>query len=143
MSEDAVVIRPVIAAPREEVFDAWLDPDMLAQFMRPGERTVTSAQVDARPGGKFRIVMAHDHETVEHWGTYLAIDPPSRLSFTWMSKYTDLQESVVTIELRDDGAGGTELTLTHERLPKSRIDAHRDGWTKIAERLQSRYRALS
>jgi uncharacterized protein YndB with AHSA1/START domain len=137
MSKDAVVIRRVIAAPREKVFAAWLDPELLAQFMTPGEQTIATAQNDPRAGGRFRVVMEHGSETVEHRGEYLTIDPPSLLSFTWMSKYTDLQPSVVTIELRDDGAGGTELTLTHRRLPPSRMDAHRDGWTSIVEKLSA------
>ncbi|HEX4681978.1 MAG TPA: SRPBCC domain-containing protein [Gemmatimonadaceae bacterium] len=134
MSED-VVIRRVIAAPREEVFAAWLDPEMLAKFMRPGEQMTATAQVDARVGGTFRIVMQHSGDSVDHWGEYQAIEPPSLLSFTWISKFTDVQPSVVTIELRDDGAGGTELTLTHRRLPPSQLDAHRNGWTKIVETL--------
>jgi uncharacterized protein YndB with AHSA1/START domain len=134
VSED-VVVRRLIAAPREEVFAAWLDPEMLAKFMRPGEQMIATAQVDARVGGTFRIVMQHSGDSVDHWGEYRAIDPPSLLSFTWISKFTDLQPSVVTIELRDDGAGGTELTLTHRRLPLSQIDSHRNGWTKIVETL--------
>ena len=137
MSEEAVVIRRVIDAPREEVFNAWLDPELLAKFMRPGEKTIATAEVDARVGGQFRIVMKHNGESADHWGEYLTIDPPSRLSFTWISKHTDLQPTVVTIELRDDGAGGTELTLTHERLPPSQIVAHRNGWTRIVETLSA------
>jgi uncharacterized protein YndB with AHSA1/START domain len=38
--------------------------------------------VDPRVGGKFRIVMIEGRERHEHTGEYLAIEPPSRLSFT-------------------------------------------------------------
>src|SRR2546421_6259658 len=126
MSEE-VVIRRVIPVPRERVFEAWLDPETLATFMRPGEITTATAEVDARVGGTFRIVMDHGGGSVDHWGEYLAIDPPSLLSFTWTSMNTDLQPSVVTIELLDRGAGGTELILTHRRLPERQMESHRNG----------------
>jgi hypothetical protein len=30
---------------------------------------------------------------------------------------------------------GTELTLTHRRLPAGKVEAHRKGWTDIARKL--------
>jgi hypothetical protein len=46
----------------------------------------------------------------EHRGEYLAIEPPSLLSFTWISKATDHKPTVVTIEFHERGTG-TELVL--------------------------------
>src|SRR5215467_6365660 len=86
-----VVVRRTIAAPRERVFDTWLDPALLARFMLPGDVSHATAEVDARVGGRFRIVMNHGRGGAEHWGEYLVIDPPKRLSFTWISASTDLQ----------------------------------------------------
>jgi len=131
---DEVVIRRVIPVARQQVFAAWLDPETLAKFMRPGDITRATADVDARVGGTFRIVMEHGRGDAEHWGQYLTIEPPSLLSFTWISANTDLQPSVVTIELHERG-DGTELILTHRRLPPSKLESHRNGWTKIVEML--------
>ena len=128
-----LVVRRTIPLPREEVFAAWLDSASLAVWMCPGEARST-AMVDAKVGGAFRIVMEHVNETVEHTGTYLAIDPPARLSFTWISPYTDMLPSIVTVELHARGAG-TELVLTHERLPAAHVDAHKQGWTDILRKL--------
>ncbi|MGE5276416.1 MAG: SRPBCC family protein, partial [Acidobacteriota bacterium] len=70
----------------------------------------------------------------EHRGEYLAIEPPSRLSFTWVSAATDRLPTVVTVEfLERDGA--TEVVLTHRQLPEARRDAHRKGWTDILRKL--------
>jgi uncharacterized protein YndB with AHSA1/START domain len=129
-----VVVRRVIAAPRERVFAAWLDPAMLAAFMRPGQTIGASADVDPRVGGAFRIVMAHGEGEVEHWGEYLAIEPPSLLSFTWISENTDRLPTVVTIEFHDRN-GRTELVLTHRRLPAPRVPPHRGGWGDIVREL--------
>jgi uncharacterized protein YndB with AHSA1/START domain len=136
-AEDVLVVRRLLPAPREDVFAAWLDPVSLAQWMCPGDVERATAEVDPKVGGKFRIVMWRARsEGAEHWGEYLAIQPPSLLSFTWLSAYTDLTPTVVTIELLERGAS-TELILTHRRLPAPRVDAHRQGWTDIVRKLEA------
>jgi uncharacterized protein YndB with AHSA1/START domain len=136
---DAVVLRRTIPVPREEVFAAWLDPASLGQWMRPGDVARARAEVDPRVGGKFRIVMTHGGRDDAHWGEYLEIDPPSRLSFTWVSAHTDLVPTVVTIDfLEKDGA--TEVVLTHRRLPPARRDAHKNGWAAILRKLEEALR---
>lgn len=131
---EVLVVRRVLAAPRERVFAAWLDPESLAQWMRPDSVATTVVEVDPRVGGRFRIAMQRVDGEVEHRGEYLAIDPPRRLEFTWISAYTDTRTTVVTVELHER-EGGTELVLTHRRLPASRVDAHRQGWTDIVRNL--------
>src|SRR5262249_9413879 len=81
--------RRTISAAGERVFNAWLGPATLARFMLPGDASHATAEVDARVGGQFRIVMAHGRNGAEHWGEYLVIEPPARLSFTWISDNTD------------------------------------------------------
>ncbi|MGZ4808536.1 MAG: SRPBCC family protein [Thermoanaerobaculia bacterium] len=132
--DEAVVIRRLIPVPRERVFAAWLDPASVAQWMRPGDVANTTVEIDPRAGGKFRIVMSHGRGDADHWGEYLTIEPPSLLSFTWISANTDHQPSIVTIELREVDEG-TELTLTHRRLPAEKAEAHRKGWTDIVRKL--------
>jgi uncharacterized protein YndB with AHSA1/START domain len=129
-----LVVRRTIPLPREEVFAAWLDPASLAVWMCPGNARST-AQVDAKVGGAFRIVMEHENESVEHTGTYLVIEPPARLSFTWISPYTDMLPSLVTVEFHTRG-DGTEVVLTHERLPARHFEAHKKGWEEILAKLE-------
>lgn len=131
---EVVVVRRVIPVPREEVFAAWLDAAAMAQWMLPGSTTHSTVELDPRVGGTFRIIMSHGDRDYEHRGEYLAIEPPSRLSFTWISPNTDQQSTIVTIELADRD-GGTELTLTHRNLPASKVEAHHNGWTDIVRRL--------
>lgn len=131
-----LVVRRTMAVPRERVFEAWLDSESLAQWMLPGDSTRATVTVDPRVGAGFRIVMeGPTHGAVEHVGEYLAIEPPWLLSFTWMSEKTDHKPTVVTIEFHERGTG-TELVLTHRRLPPTAVEAHRRGWTDIARLLE-------
>jgi uncharacterized protein YndB with AHSA1/START domain len=104
----------------------------MADWLSP--RGHAEAEVDVRIGGSFRIVMVHSDTQIEHTGTYLELDPPRRLVFTWISPYTGPDPSVVTVELQPAGAG-TRLVLTHERLPGDVVDGHRNGWAAMLERL--------
>ena len=134
-SAPVLVVRRQMAVPRERVFAAWLDSESLAQWMRPGDSHRATVTVDPRVGGGFRIVMeGSTHGCVEHVGEYLAIVPPSLLSFTWVSEKTDHRTTVVTVELHERGTG-TELVLTHRHLPPSAVEAHRGGWTDIVRLL--------
>ncbi len=131
-----LVVRRQIAVPRERVFQAWLDSESLAHWMRPLDFTHATVSVDPRVGGGFRIVMEGrtDGGDYEHRGEYLAIEPPSLLSFTWISKATDHKPTVVTIEFHERGTG-TELVLTHRRLAPKAVEGHRKGWTDIVRLL--------
>jgi uncharacterized protein YndB with AHSA1/START domain len=78
-----LTLRRVLPFPPATVFAAWIDPDRLARWMSPfGE---AQADVDARVGGRFWIVMLGPDRTIEHTGEYREVDPPRRLVFTWRS----------------------------------------------------------
>ena len=132
---EILVVRRVIPVPRERVFQAWLDPESLSQWMHPGGSTDATAEVDSKVGGKFRIVMIEGPKRYEHTGEYLAIDPPKRLEFTWISDATDHRPTIVTIEFLERDRG-TELVLTHRRLPPKQVESHRRGWSDILELLE-------
>ena len=134
-TNEVLIVRRVIPVQREHVFAAWLDPVSLATWMRPGETIGAIVEVDPRVGGRFRILMQNEQGGgYEHQGEYLVIEPPSLLSFTWISAATDLRPTIVTVELYERD-GGTELVLTHRRLPPERVDSHRHGWTDIVRLL--------
>jgi uncharacterized protein YndB with AHSA1/START domain len=135
MSDDSLRLSRVIAAPRERVFAAWLDPDTLRRFMCPNGAVVPRADVEARVGGSFRIDMQKGDEVWVHTGTYIEISPPERLVFTWQSRETANTPSLVTLVFHERG-GGTELLLTQERLPSANaVIKHTGGWSQILEQL--------
>jgi uncharacterized protein YndB with AHSA1/START domain len=130
-----VIVRVVSASP-EEVFDAWTDPESLAIWMCPGSVQGSVVDVDARVGGRFRIVMKGTDCDHEHTGEYLALERPHKLVFTWISTETRGRATTVSVTIRAQGAGRSELTLIHEGLPdETAVDKHRHGWGDILEKL--------
>ncbi len=120
-----------VGAPPEEVFDAWLDPDMLTRFMTPGEDvTVPFATVDPVEGGTFEIMMKVGDKELPHAGVYKTIDRHRRLVFTWESPHS-IEGSTVTVEFAPT-EDGTEVTLTQVGFSSENSrDGHEEGWTDI------------
>ena len=134
-----LVVRREIAAPAQELFDAWLDPESLGVWMRPGDTTRSTIKVDPRVGGSFEIVMHTPGGAVPHSGTYKEIDRPKRLVFTWNSPYALNNDSLVTVEFRPT-RGATEIVLTHEGLPSPEmVAAHTKGWSDILVLIEGIY----
>ena len=135
-----VQVTKILPARREDVFAAWLDAGGMRHWMCPGDIKETEVEIDARVGGKYRILMHGNDGNYEHTGEYVEITAPERLSFTWVS-HNAVDGSLVTIALRDLG-DETELVLTHERLPSTDSAAqHTSGWTSILDKLASRLAA--
>lgn len=129
-----VRISKIMPARREDVFNAWLDAAGMARWMCPGDIKKTDAEIDARVGGKFRIVMHGEENDYEMTGEYVEIDPPRRLVFTWESSMT-AGESLLTLEFLGDG-DETELVLIHERLSDAETAGNYEkGWGGILEKL--------
>jgi uncharacterized protein YndB with AHSA1/START domain len=127
----SLVVERVLHADPDAVFDAWLDPEMLRDWMSPDGHA--EADVDAREGGRFTIAMVGDEMRIEHTGEYLVVDRPRRLSFTWSSPYAHASVVTVTFAPHDDG---TFVRLVHERLPEDHVAGHAGGWGTMLDRLQ-------
>jgi uncharacterized protein YndB with AHSA1/START domain len=130
----AVVVRRTIPASAEVLFDAFLDPNALAEWMRPGTIRSTVATVEPRVGGRYEVLMQGDSGTIPHRGVYRLLDRPKRLVFTWNSPHTGPNETLVTVDFVK-AATGTEVIVTHELLPEEARPSHSRGWTSGLEHL--------
>ena len=93
------------------------------------------AELDARPGGRFRIEV--ENGTVAA-GEYLEVDPPNRLVLSWGWEGNDaVPPGSTTVEITVAPAGsGSLLRLRHLGLPTEEQRAlHQGGWTMYADRL--------
>jgi len=131
-----VQIRRRVKAGAEQIFDLWTKPDLMARWMSPFPGTVDcKANCDLRPGGTFSLVMSSEESSREVSGTYVQIDRPRKLVFTWIGPLTNNVNTLVTLELHPRG-DETELVLTHERLPTTSIcEGHTRGWGNILDHL--------
>ncbi|HXP20896.1 MAG TPA: SRPBCC domain-containing protein [Streptosporangiaceae bacterium] len=124
-------LRRAFPAPVDQVWQGLTDQAALAQWFWPA-RFGTVAEVDLRTGGRFRIDGTAGGIAVS--GRYVAIERPSRLSFTWIWDGKP-EETLVTAELAPAGPG-TELNLTHEGFAdETERDEHVVGWTDCLDRL--------
>jgi len=131
MTDLSLTTSRTIAAPRQRVFDAWLDANMLAKFMKPmADMPDSKSETDAREGGRFSIIMMAGDQALPHGGTYKEISPHDRIVFTWESPYS-VDDSTVTLDFADEG-DGTKVTLTHVKFPDEETrDRHEGGWGGI------------
>jgi len=122
----------VINAPIDKVFDAWLDPHLLARFMLPMRgMPQPKTEVDGRVGGRFTIHMDVGEKIIPHSGTYLELDRPNRLVFSWESPFST-DGSTVTLEFTVQDKAKTRLELTHVRfIDEETRDNHEIGWGNI------------
>lgn len=135
-----IVVRRTIVATVDELFDAWLDPESLAQWMHPGTTTRSTVSVDARVGGAYEVVMNYDFGPRRHYGEYRAIERNRKLVFTWHSDATLHTETLVTVEFKA-ATSNTEIVLTHERLPDHESGcSHTNGWTMGLELLEALFK---
>jgi uncharacterized protein YndB with AHSA1/START domain len=133
-SATSVEVRRRLPAPPDEVFRWWTEPELMQKWMTPtGD---VEASVDLRAGGALRVVMSGGGMVIEHVGTFLEIDRPNRLVFTWASRYTGPNTSLVTVEFHPAAGNATDLRITHTELPEEATTSHGGGWIAMLDRLE-------
>jgi uncharacterized protein YndB with AHSA1/START domain len=136
-----------IAAPRERVYDALLDPEAVARWKVPAGMTSEVHEFDASEGGGIRISLTYDApdrggkthgRTDTYRGRFVRL-VPNELVVEADEFETDdpalRGEMTITITLSDAG-GGTELVAVHDGLPESVAPADNElGWRESLARL--------
>lgn len=135
--QNTVCLHKLVRAPRQKVYDTWLDARDYVKWFAPDPRSqCTEVTIDATVGGTMRLVMASpdgDHIGV---GTFLELIPGQKIVYIWI--WEDMPEfggnSKITLELFDadnpfEDGPATEIVLTHEGL-NSAIERseHTGGW---------------
>jgi uncharacterized protein YndB with AHSA1/START domain len=136
------VVRRVMPARPERVYDEWLDPDALVEWMCPRPAFATAISLDAKVGGAVRIDIDDLGTLMTVSGRYLELRRPERIRFTWHCTTwpPEYAESVVTVTFEPHGGEETLMTISHERLAAPLVDQHHRGWLAIAAQLESALR---
>ena len=142
-----VRLERTISAQPHRVYRAWLDPELLRQWLAPGVLTAKRIEVDERVGGSFRVWHSHSDSDVGGFDCeILELVPDQRIVFRWGFVGPDRTEGPVydsrlTITLREAPGGSTLLTLVHERLDDLAAakpdvaDKVELGWAWVLEKL--------
>ena len=138
MNHAAVVrVRHIMPAPPEVVFDQWLDPDSLMEWMCPRPVRCVAVTVDARVGGELHFDLDDSGTPTTMTGRFLEIGRPHRLRFTWsISTWRDpTVASIVTVDFEPVGDDQTLMMIEHTLLPPDNVDEHRTGWERTLDQL--------
>ena len=138
IEDRTLVITRRFKAPAEAVFDAWLSEDQFSQWMGPEGFTVPACELDAKPGGKFKVVVkSPDGNENIATGAYEEINTPERLVLTWGWNYPEGRghATAITVELSEVG-GETEMTM-HQALfgEQEHRDMHMQGWNASLDKM--------
>jgi uncharacterized protein YndB with AHSA1/START domain len=147
-TQEAVVLRLSrrFNAPRERVFEAWTNEDVLRKWWaaQPSWDTPV-AEVDARPGGSYRLAMRDPESGETHTlvGEYREVTPPERLVYTWtwesnVDAMSGSENTLVEVDFREDG-DATEVVVTHSGFATPELrDMHTHGWNGCLDNLERR-----
>jgi uncharacterized protein YndB with AHSA1/START domain len=80
-----LVFERTFDAPRQQVWKAFTDPQLVPRWWGPHGTTTRVVEMDVRPGGTWRYVSsAADRDDVTFYGEYLEVDPPKGYKWTFM-----------------------------------------------------------
>ena len=148
---EALIITRTFAAPREQVWQAWTDPERTKRWWGPKDFTAPVCKIDLRVGGTYLNCM-RSPEGQDYWstGTYREIVAPARLVCT--DSFADKDGNIVpasyynmsgdwplalqiTVTLEEQ-EGKTLLTLRHDGLPAGEMRTMcAAGWNESFDKL--------
>ena len=93
-------------APRDRVFRAWVDPELVARWLGPKSSEMRIDQWNAHTGGNYRYAALQDGEEVAaFYGSFHEVRPSERLvqTFTWEGMPDGVSLETMTFEDLGDG----------------------------------------
>ncbi len=111
-SDREVVTERVFDAPRDRVYAAFTDPELIPQWWGLRSTTTVVDKLDARPGGAWRFVERNSDGSENGFrGTFREVTPPESLVYTF--EWEGMPGHVVVDTVRfEDLDGRTKVTNT-------------------------------
>lgn len=141
-----LILTRVFDAPREKVYRAWTEPEIMKQWFAPLPWTTPKAETDVRPGGSSTVVMrGPDGNEFPSHGVYLEVVKNERLVFTdaFTKAWTPSGKPFMTVILTfEDLNGKTRYTARVQHWSEADREAHEKmgfhtGWPICTEQLAS------
>ena|SRR5688572_13185723 len=114
-SERELVVTRTVNGPARLVFDAWTKAELLQQWWVPKSFGIAllSCETNPRVGGKYRLTFASEGSTMDFFGRYLEVTPPTRL--VWTNEEGDGEATITTVTFEETN-GKTRVVL-HDLYP--------------------------
>ena len=122
-SDREVVVTRTVNGPAHIVFEAFTRAELFRRWWVPRSlgMTLLSCELDARVGGKYRLEFdVGGPEPVAFFGTYLEVEPNSRLA--WTNEEGGEGGPVTTVTFEETG-GKTLVVLRESHPSKEALDA--------------------
>ena len=126
------------SASDERVFEAWLDPVAVREWLAASMRSqgvpdnVQRIEIEPEVGGQFLFTVERQGISWAHWGRYLAIHRPHKIAFTWAGRVEedfDPDEVTVVILPADHGSVVTlTQTIGEQKVPREEVER---GWLAV------------
>ncbi|MEV7598170.1 SRPBCC family protein [Kitasatospora sp. NPDC089797] len=99
-------------APRERVFQAWTEPELVARWLGPEDLDMTIDAWEARTGGHYRYSMHRDGlQVAAFYGSFHEVRPATRLVQTFTFEGVPNGVSLDTASFEPVGEGRTRVTV--------------------------------
>ena len=141
-----LLLTRLINAPAFKLFDAWTKPELLMQWFCPKPWTVSSAQLDVRPGGSNVIVMrSPEGQEFPNRGVYLEVVKNRRLVITdaytkaWEPSEKPFMTAIITFEETDGKTTYTALVRHWSEADRKQHEemGFHEGWGKATDQLET------
>ena len=141
-----LVLTRLINAPREKLFRAWTEPELVKKWFTPRPYTTPVVELDLRPGGESFILMrAPDGSEHPNRGVYLEIVKNERLVFTdaytvgWHPSGKPFMTVILTFE-NEGGATRYTARVLHwkleDKVAHEKMGFH-EGWGAATDQLEA------
>lgn len=110
-TDRTIHVERILNAPRDRVWRAFTDADLVAQWWGRGNKVVIEKHEPVR-GGRWRFVEHSDHGIDGFEGRYREVTPPERVVRTFEWDGMPGHVIVETMTLEDLGNGTTRLVIT-------------------------------
>jgi uncharacterized protein YndB with AHSA1/START domain len=134
VTDDELVHRRVLRAPRELVWRCLTDPAELSRFWGPSGMStpVDGIVVELHAGGRFETLMLGEHGSHRMVATFTEVVPPERLA--WVEPATGM---LTTSTLDDLGDGRTAVVIHQRHVPEAmRLPEARAGFLSSLDKLE-------
>lgn len=99
-------------APKDRVFRAHTDPDLVQQWLGPRGYEMRIDHYDCRPGGSYRYVHIDGDDEYGFFGSFHDVRPSESIVQTFTFEGARDSVALERLELEDLGGGRTRLTAT-------------------------------